>query len=64
MFMDDDLEVLDLLEEGFPRKQYLRKNYYTELDNTTFFQRFRLTKPTVLRLVEILEEDLEFPDDL
>ncbi|KAF5308421.1 hypothetical protein FQR65_LT18156 [Abscondita terminalis] len=59
----DDLELLDLLEDGFPRRVYDRNNYFDEMDNTTFFRRFRLSKPTVLELVGQIEEHLEFPDD-
>lgn len=62
--MEDDLEVLDIFNDGFPRRRYNRKNYYEELDEKTFFQRFRLTKPTVLQLVEMLEDTLEHPDNL
>ena len=60
---DDDLEILDLVEEGFPRRIYDRSNYFRELDNLTFFRRFRLTKPTVLNILEEIEDNLEYPDD-
>lgn len=60
---DDDLEVLDLLQLGFPREIHERKNHFDTMDNLTFFRRFRLTKPTVLNILEEIEDRLEYPDD-
>lgn len=59
----DDLEILEFLEHGFPRRVYDRSNHYEEMDRLTFFRRFRLTKPTVMNLLEAIEDQLEFPDD-
>lgn len=64
MLINDDLEILDILDFGFPRKIYNRNNNFDELDNLTFFRRFRLTKNTVLHLLNLIEEDLEFDNDL
>lgn len=60
---EDDLEVLDLVDAGFPRQIYDRSNYFDNMDNLTFFRRFRLTKPTVLNILEQIEDHLEFPDN-
>ncbi|KAK5648020.1 hypothetical protein RI129_002912 [Pyrocoelia pectoralis] len=54
-FIDDDLDILDIVEFGFPRKVYNRTNHFEDLDNLTFFKRFRLTKNTVFHLLELIE---------
>ncbi|KAK4882517.1 hypothetical protein RN001_005836 [Aquatica leii] len=64
IFIDDDGEILDIINYGFPRKIYDRSNYFQDMDNLTFFQRFRLTKPTVLTVLDQIEHRLEFPTDL
>lgn len=50
---DDDLEVLDIIEFGFPRRLYVRSDYYEDLDELQFFQRFRLRKATVFDVLRI-----------
>lgn len=30
---DDDLEILEIIEQGFPRRVFQRRNYFEELDN-------------------------------
>lgn len=60
---DDDFEILDLIQNGFPRRIYDRNNHFDDMDNLTFFRRFRLTKPTVLHVLEQIEDQLEYPDD-
>ena len=37
MFIDD-LKILGLLEDGFPRKIYDKSNYFDEMNNITFFR--------------------------
>ncbi|KAJ8950060.1 hypothetical protein NQ314_008066, partial [Rhamnusium bicolor] len=44
---EDDLDILDILDHGFPRRIYER-----------------LTKETVLELLELIEGDLEYEDDV
>lgn len=61
---EDDLDILDQIEFGFPRHIYQRKNYFDEMDALGFFRRFRLKKETVLSLLELIEEDLEFENNL
>lgn len=58
-----DLEILNVIGEGFPRRIYDRKNYFEEMDNATFFRRFRLTKRTVLNILAEIEHQLEYQDD-
>jgi hypothetical protein len=48
---DDDVEVLET--KGY-RKIYERENPLDILDVLAFFLRFRLTKPTVLELLEMI----------
>lgn len=61
---EDDLDILDILEHGFPRRIYERSQHFHTMDNMTFFRRFRLTKETVLELLEMIEEDLEYENDV
>lgn len=60
---EDDLEILEIVDEGFPRRIYDRPNYFNTMDEMTFFKRFRLKKATALELLELIEEELEFPHD-
>ncbi|XP_044744327.1 uncharacterized protein LOC123306405 [Coccinella septempunctata] len=64
ILIEDDLDALDIIEFGFPRRFLRRVNYFEEMDNLTFFRRFRLMKETVLFLLPYLENDLEFNNDL
>lgn len=61
---NDDLDILEIIDNGFPRRIYNRKNYFEDLDNLTFFKRFRLRKESVLYLLRIIEDDLEYPSDM
>ncbi|XP_063913042.1 putative nuclease HARBI1 [Zophobas morio] len=60
---EDDLEVLELIEVGIPRQIYLRADHFHDLPDLQFFQRFRLTKETVLYLLAQIEHHLELPND-
>ncbi|KAG5867184.1 hypothetical protein JTB14_006360 [Gonioctena quinquepunctata] len=62
-FLEDDLEVLDFVDMGYPRSIFLRPNYYEKMSQMDFFRRFRLTKPTVMTLLTQIENQLEYPDD-
>lgn len=64
ILLEDDLDILDVIDMGFPRRIYDRADHFNGLDNFIFFKRFRLLKPTVLNILELIEEDLEFPNDL
>lgn len=64
VFLDDDQEILDLIDFGFPRRIYNRPNFFEDMDNLTFIRRFRLTKQTTLHVLELIEEQLEFNNDM
>ncbi|KAK5639733.1 hypothetical protein RI129_010544 [Pyrocoelia pectoralis] len=63
MILEDDVDILDIIEFGFPRRLYIRPNYIEEMDDLSFYRRFRLTKPTTISLLEIIEVQLEFDND-
>ncbi|KAG5882499.1 hypothetical protein JTB14_008472 [Gonioctena quinquepunctata] len=62
-FLEDDLGVLDFVDMGYPRRIFLRSNYYEDMFQMDFFRRFRLTKPTVMTLLTQIENQLEYLDD-
>lgn len=64
LFLEDDADIFDIINFGFPRQYYQREDHFNSMDDMSFFRRFRLTKPVVLRLIEELEDVLEFPNDL
>lgn len=62
-FLNDDLDIFDIFEHGFPRRIYLRSNYIGDMDNLTFFKRFRLTKETVQHILPQIEDQLLTDED-
>lgn len=62
-FLDEDLEVVDLVELGFPKKVYTRSNYFQTLDPLNFYKRFRVYKETALFVLTEIEEELEYSSD-
>lgn len=60
----DDVDVLEIIDFGFPRRHFEREDYLDTMDNYTFFKRFRLTKPTSLQILEQIEDQLEFDNNL
>lgn len=36
-YLDDETDILELIEYGFPRKIYDRKNYFESMDELNFF---------------------------
>ncbi|KAI4469476.1 forkhead box protein [Holotrichia oblita] len=60
----EDLEVLDIIDFGFPRRIYPRSNHFHQMDELTFFQRFRLRKETVLNILINIEDQLEYASDM
>lgn len=60
---EEDLEIIDLVNFGFPRRRYERSNYYENLDELQFFQRFRLRKNTAYNVLTTIEDQLEFYHD-
>lgn len=61
--LEDDIEVIELIEQGVPRQIYNRFNYFESMDDASFFKRFRLSRHTVLHLLEQIEMQLEHPID-
>lgn len=62
---DDDIDILEIIDYGFPKRVYIRNNHrFYDFDDYTFFKRFRLTKETVLRLLTLVEAELEYTNDL
>ena len=64
MFIDDNADILDVINFGFPRRNYERSDYFQTMDDYSFFRRFRLSKPAVLNFLENIEEEIEFDNDL
>lgn len=61
---DDDLDELNLIIFGIPRRVQNRADYFNTFDELTFFRRFRVTKPTALFILRLIEADIEYPYDL
>ena len=64
IFVDDDNDILDIIDMGFPRRIFERSNYFEDMDNMSFFRRFRLTKQSTLDILGRIEHQLEFENDL
>lgn len=64
VFLNDDLDAIDVIDFGFPRRNYERSNYFEDMDELSFLRRFRLTKNTVFSILELVEEELEFDNNL
>lgn len=60
----DDLDIVDIIDNGFPRRINQRAEYYFTMDDLGFFRRFRLTKPTVLNLLNQIQDVLTFDNNL
>lgn len=60
---DDDLEDINLIIFGIPRRIYHRYQYFQSFDDLTFFKRFRVTKPTALGILDEIEDEIEYPYD-
>ncbi|KAJ8976672.1 hypothetical protein NQ317_004754 [Molorchus minor] len=46
----DELDILNFIEFGFPRRIYQRENPFEMMDDLSFYRRFRLHEETVLHL--------------
>lgn len=64
IFIEDDEDILNIIDFGFPRRLLQRPNHFEEMDDLGFFRRFRLTKETTLFVLTLIEEQLEFQYDL
>lgn len=61
---DDELDEIILIVYGIPRRIYNRREYFYSFDELTFFRRFRVTKNTVLFILNEIEGEIEHPYDL
>jgi hypothetical protein len=59
MEIADDLVILDIIDNGFPRRRRVRSEIFNSLDAYTFFKRFRFTKETTLNFYELIEDELD-----
>lgn len=64
IMINDDVDALDIIDLGFPRRFYERANYFENMDELSFFRRFRLRKNTVLSILEQIEDQLEYDNNL
>ncbi|XP_028156430.1 putative nuclease HARBI1 isoform X1 [Ostrinia furnacalis] len=67
-YQDHYLGILENLEDietrpRRPRVFQVRRNYYEEFDEEAFKIRFRLSKPSALNILQLIENKLEFPND-
>lgn len=62
MELEDDGDILDIIRYGFPRKYYERTVFFNDI--VSFVKRFRLQKGTVLNLLEQIENQVEFNNNL
>lgn len=62
---EDILENLDSLDNIVkrPRIYKERRKYFEEYDDVDFCTRFRLSKESVLDVLELIEDKLEYPSD-
>ncbi|KAK4885926.1 hypothetical protein RN001_002197 [Aquatica leii] len=61
---DDDLDILEIIDLGFPRLTYTRSDQFHEFDDGSFRKRFRLSKATTLHLLTLIENQLEYPGNM
>jgi hypothetical protein len=47
---EDDFDILEIIDIGFPRLCCIRSAHFHDMDEFTFYKRFRLTKQTCLNL--------------
>lgn len=61
---DDELNPLVLIVYGIPRRIFERTNYFETLDELSFYRRFRLTKRTTERVLQLIRHRLEYQHNL
>ncbi|XP_057654873.1 LOW QUALITY PROTEIN: putative nuclease HARBI1 [Diorhabda carinulata] len=64
IILDNDYDVMDIINDGFPRARPQRPNYFDSIDDLGFFRRFRLTKPTAKALLGEIQHTMEFDNNL
>lgn len=55
---------MDIIDFGFPRPIYDRKNRFNNMDKLSCYKRFRLRKETTVHVLEQIEHNLEYDNDL
>lgn len=60
LFDDDD----DFDDARIPRQIYERANYFNNFEDVEFCQRFRTTTPTALLILDLIQDEIEFPFDM
>lgn len=65
VFENDILENIDTLDCIVRRPKIFkeRRNYFEEYDDVDFCTRFRLSKESVLYVLDFIEDKLEYPSD-
>ncbi|XP_044753931.1 putative nuclease HARBI1 [Coccinella septempunctata] len=58
------LDELEIVEFGIPRRIYDRTDHFHNLDDFTFFKKFRLSKESVMQFLPYVENQLEFETDM
>ncbi|CAG4927190.1 unnamed protein product [Colias eurytheme] len=61
--LDTVSTIFDVNNHRRPKIYRKRPNYFESFDETDFFRRYRLSKSSVLYLLEKIEHALEFPDN-
>lgn len=64
VFKDDELNPLVLIVYGILRRIFERTNYFENLDELSFYRRFRLTKRTTERVLQLIRHHLEYQYNL
>jgi len=57
---DVELDAFDIVVYGIPRTIHVRENYLEKYDELNFFRRFRLKKQSVIRILEEIQDRLEY----
>lgn len=61
--IEDDLDIIEIINVGFPRQIYERVDNFHNFKEMEFFKRFRLQKETVLHVLHEIDNRLEYPYD-
>ncbi|KAK4877683.1 hypothetical protein RN001_010189 [Aquatica leii] len=61
---EDDFDIIEIIDYGFPRQIYRRSEHFDTLDILGFYKRFRLTKETCLNLLVLIEDEIEHVSDM
>lgn len=53
--LEDDLEIFEIINHGFPREVFERDNHFYTMDQLSFFKRFRLMQQNTTNKIIKLE---------